>query len=66
MDAKISGETIDKDTGVPPSIIAQMIVDGKIKDKGVFPPESIIPEEYFFRELAKRRIYIYKNNNRIN
>ena len=66
MDAKISGETIDKDTGVPPSIIAQMIVDGKIKDKGVFPPESVILGEYFFKELAKRRIYIYKNNKRIN
>ena len=68
MDVKIKGvgETIDKDTGVPPSIIAQMIVDGKIKDKGVFPPESVIPREYFFKELAKRRIYIYKNNKRIN
>ena len=66
MDAKIFGEEIDKDTGVPPSIISQMIANGKITSKGVFPPESIIPEEYFFRELAKRRIYIYKNNNRIN
>jgi len=66
MDAKISGETIDKDTGVPPSIIAQMIVDGKITNKGVFPPESIILEEDFFKELAKRRIYIYQNNKKIN
>ena len=68
MDVKIKGvgETIDKDTGVPPSIISQMIADGKIKDKGVFPPESVIPREYFFKELAKRRIYIYKNNKRIN
>ena len=66
MDEKILGEEIDKDTGVPPSIISQMIANGKITSKGVFPPESIIPEEYFFRELAKRRIYIYKNNNRIN
>ena len=66
MDAKISGETIDKDTGVPPSIIAQMIVDGKITNKGVFPSESIILEEDFFKELAKRRIYIYQNNKKIN
>ena len=68
MDAKIQGinETIDKDTGVPQSIISQMIADGKIKDKGVFPPESVILGEYFFKELAKRRIYIYKNNKRIN
>ena len=68
MDAKISGinETIDKDTGVPPSIISQMIADRKITDKGVFPPESIIPEKEFFKELAKRKIYIYKNNMRVN
>lgn len=68
MDAKISGvnETADKDTGVPPSIISQMIANGEITKKGVFPPESIIPEEYFFKELAKRSIYIYENNNRIN
>ena len=68
MDAKIPGinETIDKDTGVPPSIIAQMIADGKITNKGVFPPESIIPEEEFFKELAKRKIYVYQNNKRIN
>jgi len=66
LDAKISGEEIDKDTGVPPSIISLMIADGKITDKGVFPPESIIPEKDFFRELAKRKIYIYKNNKKIN
>src|SRR3989344_4577041 len=68
MDAKIPGinETIDKDTGVPPSIIAQMIADGKITNKGVYPPESIIPEEEFFKELAKRKIYIYKDNKKIN
>ena len=43
-----------------------MIADRKITNKGVFPPESIIPEKDFFRELAKRKIYIYKNNKKIN
>lgn len=66
MDAKISGETIDKDTGVPPSIVAQMIVKNEITNKGVFPPESVIPGDYFFKELAKRKIYIYKNNKGVN
>lgn len=68
MDVKIAGinETIDKDTGVPPSIIAQMIFDGKITKKGVFPPESIIPEDSFFKELARRKILIYKNDEKIN
>lgn len=46
------------DTGVPPSIIAQMIVNGKIGKKGVLPPEDCIEPEYFFRELRKRGIRI--------
>ncbi|MEW6063106.1 MAG: saccharopine dehydrogenase C-terminal domain-containing protein [Nanoarchaeota archaeon] len=68
LDARIKGinETIDKDTGVPPSIVAQMIAKGKITDKGVFPPETIIREKEFFKELAKRKIYIYKNNKMVN
>lgn len=59
------GETVDKDTGVPPSIIAQMIVSNKIGKRGVFPPESIVPETEFFAELAKRKIYIYCNGKKI-
>src|SRR3989344_5499611 len=37
-----------------------------ITNKGVLPPESIIPEEDFFKELAKRKIYVYQNNKKIN
>lgn len=44
------------DTGVPPSIIAQMIVKGKITQKGVFPPEQCIDPPVFFKELKKRNI----------
>ena len=68
LDAKIEGinETIDKDTGVPPSIVAQMIANEKIITPGVYPPESIVPEEDLFVELAKRNIFVYKNNERVN
>lgn len=68
LDARIEGinENIDKDTGVPPSIAAQMITNEKIITSGVYPPERIVPEEEFFVELAKRNIFIYKNNERIN
>lgn len=68
MDAKIEGinETIDKDTGVPPSIVAQMILDEKINKYGVYPPESIVPEEDFFKELKKRGILIFMNDKKIN
>lgn len=48
------------DTGVPPSIIAQMIIDGKITQRGVLPPELCIPPMYFFKELKKRGITIKK------
>lgn len=42
------------DTAVPPSIIAQMIANGKIHAHGVLPPESCVEPEEFFRELRKR------------
>ncbi len=65
IDVHIKGvnETLDKDTGVPPSIVAQMIAENKINQRGVFPPESIVPEKEFFKGLAKRKIYIRKPKN---
>ncbi len=67
MDAA-AGSSGDKpagvyDTGVPCSIIAQMI--GKINMKGVFPPEKIINPIEFFRELKKRGIRVLKNSKEI-
>jgi lysine 6-dehydrogenase len=44
------------DTGVPPSIVAQMILDGSIAARGVLPPEVAVPSQSFFQELAKRNI----------
>lgn len=68
LDARIEGlgETIDKDTAVPASIAAQMIDKGEIIAVGVWPPELIIPKEEFSKELAKRKIYLYINDKRIN
>ncbi|MFA4886693.1 MAG: saccharopine dehydrogenase C-terminal domain-containing protein [Candidatus Nanoarchaeia archaeon] len=68
LDTKIHSvnETIDKETGVPPSIVAQFILSNQIKERGVFPPELIIPAESFFKELTKRKIFIFQNNKRIN
>lgn len=68
LDAKVEclDETIDKDTAVPASIVAQMIVNDEINKAGVFPPELIVPEERFFKELAKRKIFIYMNDRKIN
>lgn len=45
-------------TGMPMSIIAQMLAKGEILDKGVLPPEIGITPEPFFAELAKRGVKI--------
>ena len=45
-------------TGVPLSIVSQMLAKDEIKDRGVLPPETAVPHEIFFKELAKRGITI--------
>ncbi|MBI2079831.1 saccharopine dehydrogenase NADP-binding domain-containing protein [Candidatus Micrarchaeota archaeon] len=50
----------DIDTGTPPSIVAQMLTQGKINEAGVFPPEFNIPIRPFFGELEKRGMKISK------
>ncbi len=47
-----------KEVGVPASIVAQMILNGTVKGKGVKPPEQLVPTKQFFQELAKRDIKI--------
>jgi saccharopine dehydrogenase-like NADP-dependent oxidoreductase len=43
-------------TGMPMSIVAQMLAKGEILDKGVLPPEIGVKPEPFFTELAKRGV----------
>jgi lysine 6-dehydrogenase len=47
-----------RDTAVPPSITAKWLVNGKIKKRGVLPPEACIDPEPFFRELGRRKIMV--------
>jgi len=54
------------DTGMPASIIAQMIKDGRITARGSFPPGPAVPTEEFFKELRKRQIVVYCNGEVIN
>jgi saccharopine dehydrogenase-like NADP-dependent oxidoreductase len=49
---KISGGTVL--VGVPPSICAQWIGEGRIAKVGVLPPEQAVDPVPFFRELEKR------------
>lgn len=48
------------DTGVPPSIVAQMLCDETIHSRGVLAPEVAVPADRFFQELAKRGISMHR------
>jgi len=45
-------------TGVPLSIVSQMLAKGDINQKGVLPPETAIKPRALFSELSKRGISI--------
>jgi len=45
-------------TGVPLSIVSQMLAKGDIEQKGVLPPETAIKPEPFIKELDRRDIKI--------
>ena len=47
-------------TGTPPSIVAQMIVQGRVKGKGVLPPEVCIDPREYITELTKREIEFFE------
>jgi len=47
------------DTGVPPSIVAQMILMGQITETGVCAPEQCVPPLLYFKELGKREMAVY-------
>jgi len=49
-----------KNVGIPLSIGAQMIAKGKVKQKGILPPEACFDPVEFFKELSKRGIEIHE------
>jgi saccharopine dehydrogenase-like NADP-dependent oxidoreductase len=54
------------DTGMPASIIAQMIHKEIISEYGSFAPEVVVPPTPFFKELRKRNMFVYENGKKIN
>lgn len=54
------------DTGMPASIMAQMIKTGAINEYGSFAPEAIVPPDPFFKELRKRKMVVMENGKIIN
>jgi len=59
-------DTCNIDTGMPASIVAQMIYDGRINERGSFAPEFVVPPEAFFAELGQRKIIVYENGVCVN
>lgn len=45
---------VARDTGFPPAIVARMILEGRIRERGVLPPERCVPVEPFFAALRER------------
>ncbi|HLR40937.1 MAG TPA: saccharopine dehydrogenase C-terminal domain-containing protein [Virgibacillus sp.] len=45
------------------SIVAQMIGNGTITKKGVYPPEQIVPGETYINEMAKRGVHIVESQS---
>lgn len=58
--------TCNVDTGMPVSIAAQMIKDGRITQTGMYAPEFGVPPMEFFAELGKRKIWVYENGVKLN
>jgi len=54
------------DTGLPASIMAQMIRDGRVTEKGSFVPDGVIPTADFFNELKKKGMTVYQDGVAIN
>ncbi|MDP2672867.1 MAG: saccharopine dehydrogenase C-terminal domain-containing protein [Nanoarchaeota archaeon] len=53
-------------TGMSISIMAQMLNKNLIKKAGITAPEESVPPMPFFKELKKRKIYVYKDNKIVN
>ncbi len=54
------------DTGIPCSIIAQMLREKNITAIGSRSPEFFVPTKLFFKKIAKRKMKVYENEKRIN
>ncbi|MFD1360761.1 saccharopine dehydrogenase family protein [Lentibacillus salinarum] len=46
------------------SVVAQMIANGTIMKRGVYPPEQIVPGDTYIKEMAKRGVTIYELTNK--
>ncbi|MFD1019373.1 saccharopine dehydrogenase family protein [Thalassobacillus hwangdonensis] len=45
------------------SVVAQMLGDGTIKERGVYPPEQIVPGDVYIEQMAKRGVKIHESKH---
>lgn len=57
-DNKNNVTAMAKATAFTVSVVAQMILSGMIKKRGVFPPELIVPGKKYIEEMKKRDVLI--------
>lgn len=48
---------VARDTGFPPAIVARMLLEGRIRERGVLPPERCVPVASFLAALAERGMH---------
>jgi len=53
-----------RDTGIPPSIVAQMLARGEIDRPGVHAPEDVVPLDAFLARLHERGIAVRATRSR--
>jgi lysine 6-dehydrogenase len=58
FDKKNSMTAMMRSTSFPTSVIAQMMLDGRIAKRGTFTAEEIVPARPLIEELKKRNITI--------
>ncbi|MBK3495509.1 saccharopine dehydrogenase NADP-binding domain-containing protein [Viridibacillus sp. YIM B01967] len=46
------------------SVVAQLIGDGTISERGVYPPEKVVPGEKYMQEMQKRGVNIKETKHR--
>ena len=56
---------VARDTGFPPAIVARMILDGTIRERGVLPPERCVPVRPFLAALAERGLCARRTETRL-
>lgn len=57
-DEELEMTAMARTTAFPTSVIAQMIAEGTIMERGALPPEKVVLAEEFVEELRKRKIII--------